>query len=141
MDEFIAHNEEETLQHAEKFAGENSFGLILLRGPLGAGKTTWTRGFARSLGIEDQVASPSYTLLNVYRSSEKVLFHFDLYRLNSLEEVQDVGLFEILEEGHPCVVEWSDRVDGLEKWDHSDIEIQPLTDGTRVIRCSLKKNE
>ena len=83
----IASSEEDTMSTAAKLANEYPNHLVLLKGELGAGKTVFARGFAKGLGIDCNVSSPSYTLMNEYRKGHKSMFHLDLYRLNCLEEV------------------------------------------------------
>ena len=81
--------------------------LLLLSGDLGAGKTTFTQGFARALGVTDPVTSPTFTLLNAYEGDVRVL-HADVYRMGALQEVLDLGLHEALDEGDIALVEWGD---------------------------------
>ena len=89
--------------------------VIAFRGDLGAGKTAFTRGLARGLGITDPVTSPTYTIVNEYLSGQLPLFHFDMYRLRSAEELFDIGWEDYLERGGICAVEWSENVaDALE---------------------------
>jgi tRNA threonylcarbamoyladenosine biosynthesis protein TsaE len=107
--------------------------LILLHGPLGAGKTLWTGGLVAGLGIISDVHSPSFSLMNVYRSHQACLYHFDLYRLTCLEEVFDLGLFEFINDGNPCVVEWADRVEELAQWSHWSVGITPTGETSRHI--------
>jgi tRNA threonylcarbamoyladenosine biosynthesis protein TsaE len=82
--------------------------LLLLAGPLGAGKTTFVRGLARGAGSHDLVASPTFVLVRVYRGRLQ-LAHVDLYRMNGAPELRDLGLDELLDEG-AVVVEWGDRL-------------------------------
>ena len=89
--------------------------VIAYRGDLGAGKTAFTRGLARGLGVNDPVTSPTYTIVNEYLSGRLPLFHFDMYRLGSEDELFDIGWEDYLERGGVCAVEWSERVeDALE---------------------------
>ena len=89
--------------------------VIAYRGDLGAGKTAFTRGLARGLGCGDTVTSPTYTIVNEYLSGRCPLFHFDMYRLGSSEDLWDIGWEDYLERGGVCAVEWSENVeDALE---------------------------
>ena len=89
--------------------------VIAYRGGLGAGKTAFTRGLARGLGCADMVTSPTYTIVNEYLSGRLPLFHFDMYRLASSDDLWDIGWEDYLERGGVCAVEWSENVaDALE---------------------------
>ena len=89
--------------------------VIAYRGDLGAGKTAFTRGLARGLGCTDLVTSPTYTIVNEYLSGRMPLFHFDMYRLASSDDLWDIGWEDYLERGGVCAVEWSENVeDALE---------------------------
>lgn len=114
---------EATVEFAKKLAAEYPNALVLLHGDLGAGKTLFAKGFTFGLGIEANVSSPSYTLMNEYRGNSTSVYHLDLYRLNCFEEVVDIGLFDILESGHPCLIEWAERVEELEKLAHLAVNI------------------
>ncbi|MBE6975060.1 MAG: tRNA (adenosine(37)-N6)-threonylcarbamoyltransferase complex ATPase subunit type 1 TsaE [Ruminococcaceae bacterium] len=84
--------------------------VIAYTGDLGAGKTAFTRGLARGLGCTEQVTSPTYTIVNEYLSGRMPLFHFDMYRLRSAEDLWDIGWEDYLERGGVCAVEWSENV-------------------------------
>ena len=89
--------------------------VVAYRGDLGAGKTAFTRGLARGLGCSEMVTSPTYTIVNEYLSGRLPLFHFDMYRLSSADELFDIGWDDYLERGGVCAVEWSENVaDALE---------------------------
>ena len=85
--------------------------VIAYTGDLGAGKTAFTRGLARGLGCDDRVTSPTYTIVNEYLSGRMPLFHFDMYRLGSSDDLFDIGWEDYLERGGVCAVEWSENVD------------------------------
>jgi tRNA threonylcarbamoyladenosine biosynthesis protein TsaE len=85
--------------------------VVAYRGGLGAGKTAFTRGLARGLGIRDSVTSPTYTIVNEYLSGTMPLFHFDMYRLGSADDLFDIGWEDYLERGGVCAVEWSENVE------------------------------
>ena len=84
---------------------------IAYRGDLGAGKTAFTRGLARGLGCSDIVTSPTYTIVNEYLGGRLPLFHFDMYRLHSSDDLWDIGWEDYLDRGGVCAVEWSENVD------------------------------
>ena len=84
--------------------------IIAYRGDLGAGKTAFTRGLARGLGVKEPVTSPTYTIVNEYLSGRMPLFHFDMYRLASSDDLWDIGWEDYLERGGVCAVEWSENV-------------------------------
>ena len=106
--------------------------VIAYRGDLGAGKTAFTRGLARGLGSTEQVTSPTYTIVNEYLSGRMPLFHFDMYRLGSADELFDIGWEDYLERGGVCAVEWSENVeDALE--DPIIVNIEKLGEESRRI--------
>ena len=89
--------------------------IVAYRGDLGAGKTAFTRGLARGLGYAEPVTSPTYTIVNEYLGGRLPLFHFDMYRLASSDDLWDIGWEDYLERGGICAVEWSENVeDALE---------------------------
>ena len=85
--------------------------VIAYRGDLGAGKTAFTRGLARGLGCQEIVTSPTYTIVNEYLGGRIPLFHFDMYRLRSSDDLWDIGWEDYLERGGVCAVEWSENVE------------------------------
>ena len=106
--------------------------VIAYRGDLGAGKTAFTRGLARGLGAKEQVTSPTYTIVNEYLSGRMPLFHFDMYRLASSDDLWDIGWEDYLERGGVCAVEWSENVrDAME--DAITVCIQKLGEDSRKI--------
>lgn len=84
--------------------------VIAYQGDLGAGKTAFTRGLARGLGAKESVTSPTYTIVNEYLTGRLPLFHFDMYRLASSEDLFDIGWEDYLDRGGVCAVEWSENV-------------------------------
>ena len=84
--------------------------ILAYRGDLGAGKTAFTRGLAKGLGCDEIVTSPTYTIVNEYLSGRLPLFHFDMYRLGSSDDLWDIGWEDYLERGGVCAVEWSENV-------------------------------
>ena len=106
--------------------------VIAYRGDLGAGKTAFTRGLARGLGAKDLVTSPTYTIVNEYLGGRLPLFHFDMYRLGSSDDLWDIGWEDYLDRGGVCAVEWSENVaDAME--DALVITIEKLGEESRRI--------
>ena len=110
--EYITNSPAETEAVAEKLARLLHPGTVIAyRGDLGAGKTAFTRGLARGLGCADMVTSPTYTIVNEYLSGKMPLFHFDMYRLRSADDLWDIGWEDYLDRGGVCAVEWSENVE------------------------------
>lgn len=111
---FITNSPEQTEALGEQL-GKTLLGgeIIALRGGLGAGKTAFTRGLARGLGIQMRVTSPTYTIVNEYDGGRLPLFHFDLYRLASSDELFEIGWEEYLTRGGVCAVEWSENASDM----------------------------
>ena len=106
--------------------------VIAYRGDLGAGKTAFTRGLARGLGVTERVTRPTYTIVNEYLGGRMPLFHFDMYRLGSEDELFDIGWDDYLERGGICAGEWSENVWGAME-DAIVITITRLDEDTRKI--------
>ncbi|MDO4797460.1 MAG: tRNA (adenosine(37)-N6)-threonylcarbamoyltransferase complex ATPase subunit type 1 TsaE [Coriobacteriales bacterium] len=83
--------------------------VLVLTGDLGAGKTQLTKGIARGLGVDDDVTSPTFTIGMVYEGSQMPLYHYDLYRLEDADQLDDTGLFDVLGGDGPCVIEWGEQ--------------------------------
>ena len=110
--EFITNSPEETEKVGAALGKALTPGTVIAyRGDLGAGKTAFTRGLARGLGYAEPVTSPTYTIVNEYLGGRMPLFHFDMYRLASSDDLWDIGWEDYLERGGVCAVEWSENVD------------------------------
>lgn len=131
--EFITHSPEETEKIGEALAKSLQPGTILAyRGDLGTGKTAFTRGLARGLGCKETVTSPTYTIVNEYLGGRLPLFHFDMYRLASSDDLWDIGWEDYLDREGVCAVEWSENVqDAME--DAITVTIEKLGETTRQI--------
>ena len=141
--DYITRSASETEQLGARLAERLLPGdVIALRGGLGAGKTAFTRGLARGLGIEDPVTSPTYTIVNEYSQGRLPLFHFDMYRLRGAEELFDLGWEDYLDRGGVCAVEWSENVwEALEDPIVVSIERDPEDDGLRRITITGGRHE
>ncbi len=138
--EFITHSPEETERLGQALASLLTAGdIIAYRGDLGAGKTAFTRGLAKGLGCTEPVTSPTYTIVNEYLSGRLPLFHFDMYRLGSSEDLWSIGWEDYLDRQGVCAVEWSENVeDALDGalW----ITLERVDDDTRRIRMEGEKD-
>lgn len=132
-------SEEETFRIGRDLAGDLVDGdVIVLTGPLGAGKTVLIKGLARGLDVADMtVKSPSYTLVNEYRG-RLTLFHFDLYRMNSPEELYHIGWNDYLLRGGIIVVEWGEKADGLLPDNYMEIRVTIVSETERDIEIKFK---
>lgn len=131
--EFITKSPAQTERVGEALGKRLSAGAVIAyRGDLGAGKTAFTRGLARGLGITESVTSPTYTIVNEYLGGRLPLFHFDMYRLGGEDELFDIGWEDYLERGGVCAVEWSENVpDAMEN--AISVTIFRLDEDTRKI--------
>ena len=131
--EFITHSPEQTEAVGAALGKLLKPGAVIAyQGDLGAGKTAFTRGVALGLGARESVTSPTYTIVNEYLSGKYPLFHFDMYRLGSEDELFDIGWDDYLERGGVCAVEWSENVWGAME-DAIVITITRLDEDTRKI--------
>ena len=133
--QITTHSADETQALGQRLAKRLLPGdVIAYFGDLGAGKTALTRGIAQGLGVTDLVTSPTYTIVNEYLTGRIPLFHFDMYRLGSSDELFDIGWEDYLARGGVCAGEWSENVeDALRDAIHITIEKDPLEPDTRRI--------
>ena len=133
--QITTHSADETQALGQRLAKRLLPGdVIAYFGDLGAGKTALTRGIAQGLGVTDLVTSPTYTIVNEYLTGRIPLFHFDMYRLGSSDELFDIGWEDYLARGGVCAVESSENVeDALRDAIHITIEKDPLEPDTRRI--------
>ena len=131
--EFLTNSPDQTEAVGAALARVLQAGTVLAyRGDLGAGKTAFTRGLARGLGCRDMVTSPTYTTVNEYLGGRLPLFHFDMYRLASSDDLWDIGWEDYLERGGICAVEWSENVDDAME-DAIYVTIEKLGEDSRRI--------
>ena len=123
--EYITNSAQQTEQLGEKLGQILKPGTVLAyTGDLGAGKTAFTRGLARGLEIPERITSPTFTIVNEYEGGRLPLFHFDMYRLGSSDELFDIGWEDYLIRGGVCAVEWSENVDDVLDEDTIRIDIR-----------------
>ena len=132
----VIHGLEELPGAAETFLkeiGDNR--LIALYAPMGAGKTTFTTAICHALGVrEDAVSSPTFAILNEYRAGNgEPVFHFDFYRRNRLTEALDLGLYDYLDSGALCLMEWPENIEELLPEETLKVQIKVQPDGSRTV--------
>ena len=111
---FTTNSVDETIAVAEEFAKQLKIGdTILYTGEMGAGKTHFTKGIAKHFGIEKGVSSPTFALVNEYIGNEINVFHFDLFRINSYDDLYAIGFFDYFDRGGILAVEWSENISNL----------------------------
>ena len=123
--EYVTNSPEETEELGCRLGRRLGPGAVVaFTGDLGAGKTAFTRGLARGLGISERVTSPTFTIVNEYEGGRLPLFHFDMYRLGSSQELFDIGWEDYLARGGVCAVEWSENVDDALEEDAVRVDIR-----------------
>lgn len=131
MSEFISTSREQTQTFAEQFAKTLKSGdIVLLDGEMGAGKTVFAKGVAKGLGIEEEVTSPTYAYMNDY---DGVLFHYDCYRIESVEQAERLGLADYFDMGGICLIEWSENIAPLLPKGCKRVRIQKRGENIRSI--------
>ena len=130
---YITHSELETEDLGARFAAHLPAGAVVaLYGDLGCGKTAFVRGMARGMGLDCAVTSPTFTIVNEYDGARH-LFHFDMYRLGSADELFDIGWEDYLARGGVCAVEWSENVPGAFEGDEIAVRFEKTGDNDRKI--------
>lgn len=130
---FISKTREETMAIAEGYAKTLRGGdVVLLDGDMGAGKTVFTKGLAKGLGIEEEVTSPTYAYMNDYDGR---LFHYDCYRIESVEQAERLGLADYFDMGGICIIEWAQNIAPLLPQKVKRVSIKKLSENEREITC------
>jgi tRNA threonylcarbamoyladenosine biosynthesis protein TsaE len=135
--EILTHSAEETIEQGRKLGGRlKPPVLILLSGELGAGKTTLTKGLAAGLGAasEDQVTSPTFTLIHKYDRGARPAYHIDLYRIADAQDLSTLGIEDIFTETAVVIVEWPEKLDANLDWPVLRIHLEHVDENTRRIR-------
>lgn len=134
MIKIITHSPEETIRAAEKLGSLIGAGdMIAFKGGLGAGKTTFTRGLAIGLGMKDVVSSPTFALVNDYRGEQITLYHFDMYRISTEEELESTGFYDYPFEDNAAVIEWSENISEFLPENAIYITINAISENEREI--------
>lgn len=113
MDKFVSKSENDTIEFANNMASLLKNGdIIVLSGDLGSGKTKFTQGILRYFGLEDEISSPTFTIVNEYHKDETNIYHFDVYRLTDSDEFYAIGGDEYLNNGI-CIIEWGEIIEDI----------------------------
>lgn len=140
MKTFISKSYDETLQIAQDFAKDLKNGAVVAYlGDLGAGKTAFTTGIVKGLGIDCNVSSPTFAICNEYRGNGKTLYHFDMYRVDGWSDLYSTGFFDYLDTGAYICAEWSENIFGALPNDSIIVEINKLSDNEREIKIYGKE--
>lgn len=139
MQEFVTHSYEETLQMAADFAKTVKKGTVIgFIGGLGMGKTAFASGFVKGLGINADVSSPTFAICNEYIGNDCRVYHFDMYRIESWDDLYSTGFFDYIDSGAYILAEWSENVFGALPDDSVIIEIEKLGDNDRKFKIMNK---
>ncbi len=123
---------EDTMELAENIESEKFPGMVIcLIGELGSGKTVFVKGFAKSLGIEDTITSPTFTLIKEYTNSEMPLYHMDVYRLEG--DPSTLGLYDYFNKDAICIIEWADLIENQLPEERLEIKFKVIDEDTRVM--------
>ena len=110
---FVSHSENDTIKFADEFASKlDGHSIIVLSGDLGSGKTKFTEGVLKHFGLENEISSPTFTIVNEYDAKDFKIFHFDLYRLADVDEFYAMGGEEYLQNGL-CIFEWGEMIEEI----------------------------
>ena len=124
---------------AKKITPLLKYKLVFLEGELGSGKTTLIKQLCKELGFKNQVTSPTFPLLNIYKNNDKNIYHADLYRLKNIDEINELGFYEIMENNDWFFVEWPELLYGVIDFSYTKIKIKNVDDISRIV--TLTYNE
>ena len=133
--EFIINNLDELPEVAQKIIDQLQHKLITFEGEMGAGKTTFIKEFVKVLGTNDEVSSPTFSIVNEYETDKGKVYHFDFYRLNHEEEALDFGIDEYLYSNQYCLMEWPNKIANFIPDEHHTITLKNV-DGVRHLNFS-----
>ncbi|HAD79615.1 tRNA (adenosine(37)-N6)-threonylcarbamoyltransferase complex ATPase subunit type 1 TsaE [Empedobacter falsenii] len=133
--EFIINNLDELPEVAQKIIDQLQHKLITFEGEMGAGKTTFIKEFVKALGTNDEVSSPTFSIVNEYETDKGKVYHFDFYRLNHEDEALDFGIEEYLYSNQYCLMEWPNKIANFIPDEHHTITLENV-DGVRHLNFS-----
>ena len=131
---FVSNSYKETEEFAARLAKKVKGGTVIaMKGDLGAGKTCFTRGFAKGMGFEGDVNSPTFAIVNEYLGGRLPVYHFDMYRITGWEDLYTTGYFEYMESGGVLIIEWSENIEQALPEDVVTITIEKCSEQERKI--------
>ena len=133
--EFIINNLDELPEVAQKIIDQLQYKLITFEGEMGAGKTTFIKEFVKALGTNDEISSPTFSIVNEYETDKGKVYHFDFYRLNHEDEALDFGIEEYLYSNQYCLMEWPNKIANFIPDEHHTITLKNV-DGVRHLNFS-----
>ena len=137
MDTFISKSEQDTINFATNYAKNLKPGnIIVLTGELGSGKTKFVQGILKYFGLEDEISSPTFTIVNEYTSSNVNIYHFDVYRLEDPDEFYAIGGEEYFEKGI-CLIEWGERIKDILPRPYTEIVFEKDLDNPDYRKLTL----
>ena len=129
---YVSKNVDDTLTLAENIESEKFPNMVIcLEGELGSGKTVFVKGFAKALGLEDNITSPTFTIIKEYPNGELPLYHMDVYRLDEVEE--DIGIKDYYKKGGVTIIEWADLIEKDLPEERLEITFKIIDENTRVL--------
>lgn len=129
---FSSHNLEDTMELAQNLEAEKFENMIIcLDGELGSGKTVFVKGFAQSLGIDEDITSPTFNIIKEYQSGEMPLYHMDVYRLEDTND--EIGVEEYFEKGGICIIEWSEMIKDKLPEERLEIKFKIIDENKRLL--------
>lgn len=143
MYEYISKNEKETIEIAKKIASQLQKGdIIVLSGELGAGKTKFTEGILTYFGLENEISSPTFTIVNEYTAKNINIYHFDVYRISNIDEFYEIGGDEYFSKGI-CIIEWGEIIKEILPKEYIKINLkkEQNNENTRIIIIETPKHK
>ena len=138
--EFISKNEDDTKQLAKKLAAKlKPKDVVVLTGELGSGKTKFTEGFLSYFGLENEISSPTFTIVNEYSNNDINIYHFDVYRLSDSSEFYEIGGEEYFENGI-CLIEWGELIEDALPNDYIHITFKKDDKNENKLQCKKQNN-
>lgn len=139
METYISRSEQDTINFAKELAKNLKIGdIIVLSGELGAGKTKFTQGILEYFGLENEISSPTFTIVNEYVNNNINIYHFDVYRLEDIDEFYAIGGEEYFEKGI-CIIEWGEMIESILPKHYTKITFEKFNDNSEYRELKIEK--